>query len=110
MFLTSDSTGLMNEPVFGRAQGDAWYVNVKSAKHLNYTDFSLFSPWFSRLGLLGPIDGQRMERITNAYILAFFDQQLADRNSPLLQGESADYPEVTVQKRTGVAAPALPGR
>lgn len=102
MFMTNESAGLMNEPVFRRAQGDAWYVTVKGSTHFNYSDFSLISPLFSKVGMLGPIDGRRMERIMNAYIRAFFDQHLSGRDSPLLKGASSDYPEVTLQTRAGL--------
>ncbi|MCI0356398.1 MAG: hypothetical protein L0099_15375 [Acidobacteria bacterium] len=103
MFMTNESAGLMNEPVFRRAQNDAWYVTVTGSTHFNYSDFSLISPLFRKLGLLGPIEGQRMEEIMNAYILAFFDQHLAGRESPLLKGASPDYPEVVVRTRAGAA-------
>ncbi len=99
MFMTSEPAGLMNEPVFRRAHGDAWYVTIKGSTHFNYSDFSLISPLFSKVGLLGPIDGRRMEQIMNAYIRTFFDQHLAGRDSPLLKGASTDYPEVTLQTR-----------
>ncbi len=99
MFMAS---GLLNDPVFRRAQASAWYLTVKSATHLNFSDFSLISPLFSKLGLLGPIRGQRMEAIMNAYILAFFDQHLRDAPAALLTGPSPDYPEVALQQRAGV--------
>ncbi len=99
MFMTSEPAGLVNEPVFQRAQSDAWYVTVKGSAHFNYSDFSLISPLFSKLGMLGPIEGRRMEQIMNAYIRAFFDRHLAGRDSLLLKGASSDYPEVTLQTR-----------
>jgi predicted dienelactone hydrolase len=95
MFMASS---LVNEPVFQRAQGDAWYVTVKGSTHFNFTDFSLVSPLFRKLGMLGPIAGERMEEIMNAYIVAFFDRTLRGEDSALLQGESADYPEVALVK------------
>jgi len=103
MFMTSEAVAHMNEPVFRRAQGDAWYMTVKGSTHFNYTDFSLISPLFSKVGMLGPIEGRRMERILNVYIRAFFDRQLAGRDSPLLKGASSDYPEVILQTRAGTA-------
>ncbi len=103
MFMTSESSGLMNEPVFRRARGDAWYATVKGSTHFNYTDFSLISPLFSKVGMLGPIEGRRMEQIMNAYIRAFFDRHLAGQDSPLLKGASSDYPEVTLLTQAGSA-------
>ncbi|MGH8236056.1 MAG: alpha/beta hydrolase family protein [Steroidobacteraceae bacterium] len=99
MFMTSEAAGLMNEPVFRRAQRDALYLTVTGSTHFNYSDFSLISPLFRKLGLLGPIDGRRMEAIMNVYIRAFFDQHLRGQDSPLLKAGSADYPEVKLQTR-----------
>ncbi|KAI1097369.1 hypothetical protein F4804DRAFT_327812 [Jackrogersella minutella] len=42
----------------------------------------------------GPIDGNRQVKILNTYVKAFFDFTLQGRNSPLLDGPSADWPEV----------------
>ncbi len=103
MFMTNESAGLMNEPVFRRAQNSAWYLTVAGSTHFNYSDFSLISPLFRKLGLLGAIEGERMEHIMNAYIRAFFDQHLMDGDSDLLKGASPDYPEVVVRTRAGAA-------
>jgi len=69
---------------------------VRNSYHINFTDFNLVSPLFKfpLWGALGSIDTRQMERIMNAYTLAFFDQTLKDIPSPLLQGDSPDYPEV----------------
>ncbi|MGH8250030.1 MAG: alpha/beta hydrolase family protein [Steroidobacteraceae bacterium] len=103
MFMSNESTSLMNEPVFGRAQDDVWLMTVAGSTHFNYSDFSLISPLFRKLGVLGSIDGARMEVILNTYIRAFFDRQLLDRESPLLNGASAEFPEVSIQKRARAA-------
>ncbi|MGH8250025.1 MAG: alpha/beta hydrolase family protein [Steroidobacteraceae bacterium] len=104
MFMTSESAGLMNEPVFQRARNDAWYLIVIGSTHFNYSDFSLISPVFRTLGLLGPIEGRRMEQIMNAYIRSFFDQTLMGGDSSLLKGASADYPEVIFRAHAGADA------
>jgi hypothetical protein len=72
---------------------------VRDAYHINFTDFNLVSPLFKfpLFGALGSIDTRQMERIMNAYTLAFFDQILKDIPSPLLQGNSTDYPEVDLK-------------
>ncbi len=101
MFMTNESAGLMSEPVFRRAQNDAWYLTVTGSTHFNYSDFSLVSPLFRRLGLLGKIEGERMEEIMNVYIRSFFDEHLVGRGSSLLKGGSPHYPEVRVQTRSG---------
>ncbi|MCI0417581.1 hypothetical protein L0222_32850 [bacterium] len=101
--MTNESAGLMNEPVFRRAQNDAWYLTVTGSTHFNYSDFSLIWPLFRKLGILGPIEGRRMEKIMNTYIRAFFDQHLLGLDSTLLNGTSPDFAEVVFQKRASAA-------
>ncbi|KAI0403751.1 hypothetical protein F4802DRAFT_276652 [Xylaria palmicola] len=42
----------------------------------------------------GPIDGNRQVKIMNAYVKAFFDLTLLGKKSPILDGPSAEWPEV----------------
>lgn len=101
MFMTSAIPGL-NDPVYERAMGPVYSVNVEGSTHFNYTDFSLLSPVFKRLGFLGPIDGARMERILNDYLVAFFDTYLkgeCGQHSALLDSASSIYPEVRLSSR-----------
>ena len=55
------------------------------------------------LGVLGSIDGKRCLRIQNDYVRAFFDKHLKGRDNGLLDGPSADYPEVTIWVRPPVS-------
>lgn len=48
----------------------------------------------------GPIDGNRMYKILNDYVRAFFDFTLLGQSSPLLDGPSAEWPEVVFHNRT----------
>jgi dienelactone hydrolase len=79
-----------------------YQVTIKNTRHFNFTDYAVeFSPVLKLFGLLGSIDGQRGLHISSAYVLAFFDATLKNITSPLLQGPSADYPEVTFEARPG---------
>ena len=66
--------------------------------HLNYTVFpyTVAAPVGQALRRIGPIDWRAGHRIVNAYALAFFDRHLAGKPAPLLDGPSADFPEITV--------------
>ncbi len=94
MFMQSEGAGNINRLFFERAKNDAYYVVVKGTKHFNYSDFSMFSPDYQKAGLLGPIDGARMEGIINSYVLAFFDKYLKGKETSLLKGPPSNYPEV----------------
>ncbi len=94
MFMNSEDAGTLNSLFFEQAKNAAYFVTVKGSKHFNYSDFSLFSPDYKKAGLLGPIAGERMERIISDYVLAFFDKYLKGKDALLLKGPSAHYPEV----------------
>ncbi|MGH7720504.1 MAG: alpha/beta hydrolase family protein, partial [Gemmatimonadaceae bacterium] len=103
MFMHSSLAGL-NDPVYDRAAGPVYSVNVEGSTHFNYTDFSMISPIFKRIGFLGPIDATRMEAIMNAYLVAFFDTHLrGGERAQLLDGGSPIYPEVHVSARVEVS-------
>ncbi len=77
-----------------------YQVTIRGARHFNFTDYAVeFSPALKLLKLLGPIDGRRGLHISSAYVLAFFDTTLKQRESPLLQGSSTDFPEVKFEVR-----------
>lgn len=99
MFMQSEAARNINRLFFDRSKNGAYYVTVKGSKHFNYADFSLFSPEYKKAGLLGPIEGERMERIINDYVLAFFDKHLKGKDATLLKGPPAHYPEVEFNSR-----------
>ena len=71
-----------------------YVVTVKGAMHNSFSDMPFIAP--ERYRNI-EINAARALTITNAYVLAFFDRYLRGRRQPLLEGNSADFPEVTVQ-------------
>ena len=102
MFMHSSLTGL-NDPVYHRAVGPAYSVNVKGSTHFNYSDFSMISPIFKRIGFLGPIDATRMERIMNDYLVMFFDTHVKGTHDQPLDKLTAKYPEASLSSRGAVS-------
>jgi hypothetical protein len=72
-------------------------VAVRGTTHLNFTDLVLYSPILKFTKEFGPIEGDRMVKIINAYAVAFFDEYLKGERSPLLDGPSPDFPEVIIE-------------
>lgn len=99
MIMYSDPNEGMNDFMVDRATNTTYRITVAGTMHFNFTDFSLFSRLFHYAGFLGSIDGQRMTNITSTYTLAFFDKHLKGKGAPLLEGETADYPEVSLVVR-----------
>nr|ATZ76730.1 Lip114 [uncultured bacterium] len=99
LMVYGEMTDHLNDWVLNTSPASGYSLRVNGASHINFTDFNLVSPLFKlpQLGILGKIDTRQMERIMNAYILAFFDQTLKGISSPLLQGVSVDYPEVELK-------------
>jgi len=114
MFLNSGN--LYNDPVyqpgyapnrsaFDRAVLPAYNLVLAGAEHLNMTDLplvvspQLFPLLGERQAQAGSISPERSARIIGAYTAAFFDRYLKELPAPLLEGPSADYPEVTFEAR-----------
>ncbi len=68
-------------------------LSINGTKHYDFTDIPMLTPLAPLIGLKGPIHAQRGLSIINAYTLAFFDQTLKNNPSPLLDGQSPNYPE-----------------
>ena len=84
---------------FESLRGNGYFVQVPGMFHVNLTDVPYWSPLFSRLGVTGPIDGQRAHNIINAYSLAFFDRHLLGQPGVLLNRPTEKYPEVLFETR-----------
>jgi len=99
LMMSGQNTNGINDWALGHSLETGYNVWVRDSDHINFTDFNLVSPLFKfpLWGALGKIDTRQMERIMNAYTLAFFDQTLKGIPSPLLEGMSLDYPEVELK-------------
>ncbi|MEI7850057.1 MAG: hypothetical protein WCK35_29970, partial [Chloroflexota bacterium] len=69
-------------------------ITILGADHYDFSDIPALSPLAPQLGLKGPINGERVQKIINTYVLAFFDQQLKNIPTDLMEGPQAAYPDV----------------
>ncbi len=86
------------------ATGPAYLLSLAGARHFNFSDLPLrllplARVLFKQLDVIGSIAPERGLGITNAYLLAFFDQYLKGVPTDLLGGPSPAYPEVQFAKR-----------
>jgi hypothetical protein len=85
------------EHAFEQFSGPTYLVATNQLLHISFSDMII---WPSKLDLPEDIlDGVRGTQIINAYVIAFFDQYLKEEEQALLQGQSEDFPEVTLQSR-----------
>lgn len=75
---------------------DGWkrWLTVAGAEHFTFTDLPVLA---DRLGLsdpAAPLSGERSWQLTRDYTAAFFDTHLRGMARPLLDGPTADRPEV----------------
>ncbi|WP_344602164.1 alpha/beta hydrolase [Streptomyces glaucus] len=75
---------------------DGWkrWISVTGAGHFTFTDVPVLG---DQLGLLPPeepLSGKRSHEITRAYVAAFFDLHLTGVDRKLLDGPTAEHPEV----------------
>jgi predicted dienelactone hydrolase len=85
--------------VYESLPGDGYYVQIPGMFHVNFTDLPYWSPLMPQIGMTGPISAQMGFDIVNAYSLAFFDKELKDQPSSLLNGPSHQYPQVSFEER-----------
>jgi predicted dienelactone hydrolase len=94
MFMLNESRAYRMRPALGVVESWAYGVAVRGATHFDFTDLSFYSPLLKFTQAFGPIDRDRMVEIINDYTLAFFDKHLMGQVRPLLDGPSADFPDV----------------
>ena len=81
-------------------------LNVGGADHLDFTDVPLYAP-FHRFANRR-LDPSRLARVVRAYAVAFFEQELAGKPSPLLAATQRPSPSVTLERwPLRAAAPVL---
>jgi Platelet-activating factor acetylhydrolase, isoform II len=87
--------------VFASLPGDGYLVSIPGMFHGDIADlpFAIASPLGTWLGTTGPTDWRRSHAILNAYSLAFFDRYVQGKPEPLLDGPSAEFPEVRFEQR-----------
>jgi hypothetical protein len=77
--------------------GDAWHARIRGSRHLDFSDSTVLLP-IARMGVgvLGPIDGKRMQNIMNAYVRTFFDATL--RGGDTRELSALGYHEVEIER------------
>jgi len=90
--------------VYSNAVGPAYFLTLEKLKHFNFSDLPLrLTPLarvlFTQVGYIGAISPARGLEISNAYLVAFFEQALKGSPSELLQESASQYPEVLFEKR-----------
>jgi hypothetical protein len=81
--------------------GTRYWVTLRTAKHLNFTDWSWLVPALRAAGLkphvenLGPIDGVRAVRLERRYLDAFFDECLKHERASIFD---APPPDVAIKR------------
>jgi predicted dienelactone hydrolase len=84
--------------VCGKLKNGGYKLTIKGTGHYNFSDLPIMTPLHSLTKGTGSIDGERGLRIVTDYSLAFFDKHLNNRDVPLLDGSSPNYPEVLFEK------------
>jgi len=97
MFMLNEVAGFYRSGILGKLNNTIYAVAVRGTTHFNFTDLVLYSPVLKFTNEFGSIEGDRMVKIINAYVLAFWDECLNGEISPLLDGTSPDFPEVIVE-------------
>ncbi len=74
-------------------------MTILGTQHYDFSDISLYSPLGSLLRLKGPISAEREISLFNDFLIGFFDQQLVNPDSTLLDEAIEEYSEVTFEEK-----------
>lgn len=95
MLLGHEGTAVNNESwdsAFALSTGWRRWLEVEGTEHASFTDIGLIG---SQVGIpSGELDPLRTVALTRAYVVAFFDEHLGCGDGGLLDGPSAEWPEV----------------
>lgn len=72
-------------------------VSIDGTRHHDFSDLPLLSPIAPQLGLKGPLNGQRVTEIVNAYLIDFFNSTLLGKSSTLFNSSFSDFGEVRMR-------------
>lgn len=89
-----DNDQLLNE-IYDASTGEKQRFTIRGTLHRDYTLQGILSPLLQLIRFTGTLDPVRTLDIVDAYTLTFFDHTLKGEPAPLLEGASAEYPEVT---------------
>jgi dienelactone hydrolase len=87
-----------NINAYDHAAEDAYSICIKDSGHINFTDLPRISPFLSGMLGTGTVDSYDCIKAVNDYSLAFFEQYLNGKTSPLLDGTAADQ-RIVFEKR-----------
>lgn len=75
-------------------------VSVRGAEHMNFTDLNRIMSRIGKLfGILGRINSDRAAKITNTYVLAFFNHYLKGSTESVLNEKNSYFSEVGIEQR-----------
>ncbi len=89
---------------FEKSEAAAYSVRISGATHFNFFDFTIMSPLYRRLGVLGSIDGERMQKIVGISVVSFFNQHLRGELHSTGWTRLNSYLEVTFTRVDGIAS------
>jgi pimeloyl-ACP methyl ester carboxylesterase len=73
-------------------------ISIDGTTHYDFSDLPLLSPLAPRLGLKGPINGERVTTIINEFLVSFFDRTLKGVPTGLFDEQNQKYNEVQLRK------------
>jgi predicted dienelactone hydrolase len=96
--LVDSQNNKLFDQFYSKITNNSGAIIINGTKHFDFTDVPLLSPIASQLGLKGPLNGKRVTKIVNAYLLDFFEMTLNNKPSTLFGGSFDDFSEVKVRQ------------
>ena len=85
---------------FEAGESPGYWMSADGSNHKDFVVAAYFSPIASWIGLKGPIDGEQMSEILDAYLAGFFGEFLRGASTGILAGVPERFPEVRFEARS----------
>ncbi len=84
----------MFDELASNSSSEGYRFYIDQTAHYDFTDMPSFSPLAPYLGLKGPLDGEQVSKIINAYTIAFFGRHFKGETGALLEQPTQEFPEM----------------
>jgi predicted dienelactone hydrolase len=95
--LVDSKNNKLFEQFYPNITNNVGVISINGTKHFDFSDLPLLSPIAPQLGLKGPLNGKRVTRIVDSYLLDFFEMTLNNKPSALFDGSFDDFNEIKVR-------------
>ncbi len=91
MIVYSEPFAYANDFVLDNYNNTLYQLAIKGSTHTNFDDNMIVMPITKKIGMVGSIDKNRMQEISNEYIVSFFDRYLKNEDVSFAEFDEVEF-------------------